>query len=152
MDSPYVYERKDLPTLMLQRYFPERTGRETILMRDFLKAHGEEYDRVAFSVRIGEGIAANPEHLPGVQEMTRYNSRMRIDILAWRGDLADIIEVKERVLPAVLGQLIAYRQMFLEENPGAREPRLIVVGRTATADALRVLTSNGITVYLYELT
>jgi hypothetical protein len=152
MDAPYVYDRSDLPTLLLQRYFPERTGRETVLMRDFIKAHGQEYDRIAFSVRIGEGIAPNPDHMPGVQEMTRFNSRMRIDMLGWKGNQADIIEVKERVLASVLGQLIAYRQMFLEENPGAHDPRLIVVGRTSTTDALRVLTANGVTVYLYDLT
>lgn len=149
---PYVYNREDFPQLLQQRYFPERTGRETVIMRDFLLTHGDEYDRVAFSVRIGEGLTPNPAHLDGIQAMTRFNSRMRIDILGWRGDQADIIEVKERVLASVYGQLVAYRQMFLEENPTARDPRLIVVGRTSTPDALRVLRSHGVTVYLYELT
>lgn len=152
MFAPYTFGRNDLPELLIRRYYPERTGRESIIIRDWLKQHGHEFDRIAFSVRIGEGLAPNPDHEPGIQAMTERVTKKRIDVLTWTGDQAGIVECKERVTAAVLGQLLAYRQLYLEENPGAKEPTLTVIGRTCTQDDLRVLLNHGITVYLYDPT
>lgn len=151
MDLRYIFGREQLSELLIMRFYPERTGRESIIIRDWLKARGAAYDRIAFSVRIGQGLEPNPDHLPEIQTMTRYNTRLRIDVLAWVADQAEIIECKERVLSSVLGQLLAYRQLFLEENPGSKEPILTVIGRTTTIDALRVLQAHNVNVYLYEL-
>ncbi len=150
METSYIYGRADLDALLIARYYPERTGRESVVIRDWLRLHGTEYDRIAFSVRIGTGLDADPEHMDGIQRMTRYNSRMRIDVLAWRGEEPEIIEVKERVTAGVLGQLLGYRQLFIEENPGTITPRLTVIGRWGSDDVLKILTSHGITVYLYD--
>lgn len=150
METPYVFGRTDLDALQIAARFPERTPRESTIIRDWLRAQGHRYDRFAFSVRIGQGLEPNPAHIPEIQNMTRYNTRMRIDVLAWEGDQPEIVECKERVLSSVLGQLLAYRKLFLDENPGAREPRLTAIGRYSTRDSIDVLTSHGITVFLYS--
>jgi hypothetical protein len=146
----YDFPGADLATLILRRFYPERTDRESTIIRDWLLAHGAEYDRFSFSVRVGEGQTPNPDDLPGVQRSVAFSSRKRIDVLAWRGAQPTIVEVKERVTPQVLGQLVAYRDLFLEEKPDAEEPILVAIGRYSDPDTLRVLTANGITVYLYE--
>lgn len=149
METPYLYGPSDIDALEIARRFPERTPRESTIMRDWVRSRGRQYTAIAFSVRIGQGLAPNPDHIPAIQNMTRYNTRMRIDILAWQGDQPEIIECKERVLASVLGQLLAYRKLFLDENPGAREPRLTAIGRASTRDSIDVLTAHGITVLLY---
>ena len=150
METPYVFGRDRFDELAIRSHFPERTPRESSIIRDWMNARGRDYDRIAFSVRIGQGLEPNPEHIPAIRDMTRYNSRMRIDVLAWIGAQPEIIEVKERVLASVLGQLLAYQQLFMEENPDARPPRLTAIGRYSTADTMRVLEANGVTVYLYD--
>jgi hypothetical protein len=45
--------------------------------------------------------------------------------------------------------MLGYRQLFLEELPDAPEPRLVVIGRTADQDAIRILTDHGVDVLLY---
>ena len=150
MSSGYDFTRDDLASLLLAKFFPERPNGETAIIRDFLSAHGAEYDRLSFSVRVGVGLTPDPSHLPGIQKNTVDSSRKRIDILLWQGDQPTIAEVKQRVNPAALGQLQTYRHLWLEENPDAREPRLIAIGRTSDGDTLRVLTAAGVTVYLYE--
>lgn len=152
MEIPYIFGRSDLSALIIRQYYPERTGRESMVIRDWLRVHGEEFDRIAFSVRIGAGLEPNPAHMPEIQSMARYNAMMRIDVLTWIGDQPGIVEVKERVTSGVLGQLLAYRHLFLKENPGAREPTLTTIGRTSTDDTLEVLRTHGITVYLYDAT
>lgn len=146
----YDFPGADLATLILRRFYPERTDRESTIIRDWLLAHGAEYDRFSFSVRVGEGQTPNPDDLPGVQRSVAFSTKKRIDVLAWRGAQPTIVEVKERVTPAVLGQLLTYRQLFLEENPDALEPILVAIGRTSDPDTIRALNTQGVSVFLYE--
>lgn len=147
----YDFARADLAELLLRKFFPERTDRESGIIRDFLLARGGEFDRWSFSVRVGEGVKPDPTHLQEIQANTARFSKKRIDMIAWQGDQAFIIEVKERVSPAVLGQLQTYRHLWLEENPDAKEPKLVAIGRYSDADTLRALNAHGIDVILYEV-
>jgi hypothetical protein len=150
MGTGYEFEATDLSVLILRRFYPERTDRESTVIRDFLLAHGHEYDRYEFSVRVGQGQTPDPTHLPGVQANTVRSTKKRIDLLFWRGEQPFIIEVKERVSPAVLGQLRTYRQLLLEDRPEIRIPMLKAIGRYSDDDTLRVLSAEGIEVLLYD--
>lgn len=145
----YTFGREKFAELLLRKYFPERTDRESGVLLAYLVAHADEFDEVTFSVRIGKGLEPNPEHLPGVQANTRFSTRKRIDMLARRGELYTIVECKERVTPASLGQITTYKHLFLEEHPDAIDPALVVIGRYSDEDTIRALQANGVTVYLY---
>jgi hypothetical protein len=145
----YAFGHDDLALLLLRRFYPERTDRESTIIRDYLLAHGAEFDKFAFSVRVGVGLTPDPTHLEGVQANTVFSTKKRIDMIAWVGNQAHIHEFKERVSPAVLGQLQTYRHLWLEENPDALDPRLVAIGRTSDEDTLRVLQANAIDVYIY---
>ncbi len=145
----YDYDAGAVLEAFLARHFPERTDRESGILRDYLSQHVTEYDRVSFSVRVGQGWTPDPAALAGVQRSVTWSTRKRIDFLGWSGNQPTIGELKERVSPAVLGQLRTYRQLLLEELPDVPEPRLIAIGRYSDPDTLRVLTGEGITVYLY---
>jgi len=149
MEDRYRYDASDFATLLLRKFYPERTDRESGVIRDYLQAHLHDFDRVSFSVRIGTGQQPDPTHLEGVQQNTAYSSKKRIDILGYFGKQPTIVEVKERITPAALGQILAYRHLFLEEFPDAPEPLLVIVGRYSDDDTIRVLQAHGITVYTY---
>lgn len=150
MENGYAFGSSDLTSLLIARHYPERTDRETPIIHAFLAAHGLEYDRYEFSVRVGQGTPPDPAHLPGIQAATTFNTRKRIDLIVWRGEHPTIIEVKERVTTAVLGQLLAYRHLLMEDRPGIEEPGLASIGRYSDDDTLRVLTAQGVNVYLYD--
>ena len=144
------YTRGTLLELFARMQFPERTHRESALIRDFLTRHIHEYDNYQFSVRVGQGLTPDPSHLPGVQDNTRHSTKKRIDIVAWNGEQATIFEVKFRANPAAIGQLATYRHLWMEEHPNAREPELAVIARYTDPDTQRVYDAAGITLYLYE--
>lgn len=150
MSSGYDYTRGTLLELFTRMQFPERTQRESALIKDFLEAHIEEYDTYQFSVRVGQGMTPDPTHLPGVQTNTTFSSQKRIDVVAWQGNQATIFEVKFRANPAALGQLTTYRHLWQEDNPDAPEPRLAIIARYTDPDTARVLSAHGVTVYLYD--
>jgi hypothetical protein len=150
MSEGYDFPGGSLAELILRRFYPERTHHESAIIRDYLLAHGLEYDRFQFSVRVGAGNPTDPEHLVGIQKSTAWSSRKRIDAIFWQGPRATIAEVKQRINPEVLGQLQTYAALWHEENPDFPPPKLIALGRYSDQDTLRVLAAHGIDVYLYD--
>lgn len=146
----YHFGRDDFARVLLMKFYPERTDGESAVIRDFLLEHIDDYDSLDFSVRVGEGLPPDPTHLPGVQRQTRFNSQKRIDLLAWRGQQPVIVEVKQRVTPASLGQILTYRHHWMQEHADAPEPELVVVGRASDPDTIASLNAHGVTVFVYE--
>jgi hypothetical protein len=145
----YDFTRDDFPMLLVRKFYPEKTDRETPVIRDFLLNHIHDFDRISFSVRVGEGATLLPDLPAGVARSAARSSKKRIDILGWRGQTPTIVEVKERVVADALGQLLMYRQLLLQENPNADEPRLVAIGRYSDPDTLQALATQGVDVYLY---
>jgi len=149
--SGYSWVRDEFPVLLLRSYFPERTNRESAIIRDYLLEHLQEYDRIDFSVHVGQGLTPDPTHLPAVQRNTVQSSQKRIDVVGYRGNTASLIECKTHISHEVMGQLLVDRQLWLEAHPDDAEPRLVAIGRTSNEDALRVLSTHGIDVFLYAV-
>lgn len=146
----YDFHRDSFPELLIRRFYPEKTDRESGLLKEFLMRHLHEYDTVSFSVRIGEGIKANPDHLAGVQRSTTFSSRRRIDMVLWRNQQVTLCEAKDRLRHDVLGQLLSDRQLWLEERPTDLEPKLIAIGRSSDEETERILSAHGIEIYVYD--
>jgi hypothetical protein len=145
----YEYAPTDFDLLLIRSHFPERTDGESLVIRAYLLEHIREFDHLTFGKRVGQGEPPDPTHLPAIQRQTTLNTQKRIDIFARRGTQPVIIEVKQRVTPAALGQILTYRHHFLEEEPNAPEPELVVVGRESDADTIAALNAHNVTVYLY---
>lgn len=148
-DLDYEYTSADFAQLLIRKAFPERTDGESAVIRAYLEKHITEFDRVSFGKRVGKGATLDPTTSPAAQRATAFSTRKRIDILAWRGSQPVIIEVKQRVTPAALGQILTYKHHFLEDFPDAAEPELVVVGRESDQDTLAALAAHNITTYLY---
>ena len=144
-----IYDRNDFGQLLIRRSYNERNEGESFVIRAYLMGHIREYDRLVFGKRVGTGVEPDPTHLARVQANTVFSTKLRIDILGWRGNQPVIIEVKQRITPACLGQILTYKHHFVEENPDVPEPELIVVGREAVDDAVVALQANSVTVYVY---
>jgi hypothetical protein len=145
----YTYSVLEFARLLIAKHYPERTDGESAVIRAYLLEHLSEFDSITFAKRVGRGIPADPTHEPGVQANAEFSGKLKIDILAYKGSLPYLIEVKQRVTPAALGQILTYRHEFLEEFPDAPEPSLVVVGREASENAIPALQAHGVTIYLY---
>jgi len=149
-DNGYWFTRADLPTLKIAAFYPERTTRESLVLRDFLIAHGDDYDRFGFSIRIGQSANPDPSHLIGVQKSTIWSNRKRIDLVCLAGSAVTLVEAKVRVEPSALGQILTYRQLWMQDNPDAQEPRLVVIGRYSDTDTIDALGAHGVDVFIYD--
>lgn len=145
----YWFTAADLPRLVVAAYYPERTDQESSVIRDYLNAHGTEFDTLGFSIRVGQALQPDPSHLIGVQRSTIYSTRKRIDFVGIKGDLTTLVEAKQRVQPSALGQILTYRKLYLEEHPDVHNVRLIVIGRYSDDDTVNSLIAHGVDVFIY---
>lgn len=145
----YWFTDSDLPNLVIANYYPERTDQESGVIRDYLHAHGTEFDVFGFSVRVGQALAPDPTHLIGVQRSTIYSTRKRIDFVGIKGELHTLVEAKQRVQPSAIGQILTYRKLYLEEHPEVHDVRMIIIGRYSDADTVNSATAHGIDVLIY---
>ncbi len=146
----YDYTREQIPKLLELGIIPEQPRPESTVILAFLAAHGELYDRFSFSVRVGPGRPANPEHDAGVQFSTTFSSMKRLDMLAWSGQSMTLFEAKYRLSADALGKLMMYRQLLMEELPDVAEPKLVALAKYADDVILGVFSSQGIDVYLFD--
>jgi hypothetical protein len=145
----YWFDAIDLPRLVVASYYPERTDQESAVIRDYLEAHGTEFDRLGFSVRVGQALAPDPTHLIGVQRSTIYSTRKRIDFVGIKGQLHTLVEAKQRVQPSAIGQILTYRKLYLEEHTDVHDAKLIIIGRYSDSDTVNSATAHGIDVLIY---
>lgn len=148
----YDFGNERFEELLLRRFYPEKTDHESKLLLEYLHEHVRDFDRVSFSVRIGEGVKADPSILPGVQRQAERNAKRRIDFVGWNGRRATLVELKTRLGHDVLGQLVTDALLWRAEFPDDEPPRLVAVGRSATEQELALLNAAGIDAYLYDTT
>lgn len=140
----------DLSHLLEQDIYPEQTEGESAVLRDWIRAHGAEYDEIKVSVRLGAGADVD-ENLPeNYRRMAGYVTRHRADAVARVGDSVTVVEAKIKVTSSVLGQLRTYRRLYLEDHPNVSDVNMLAVGRYGNLTTIRVLQAEGVDVALYQ--
>ena len=128
----------DLPT------YPGLFPPEVPYLRAWLVEHQAEYDRFEYNVRVGSGFDPGPSYDEATRKSSIANTQFRIDVVAWKGNQATLIEVKQHAGAGAVGQLLTYSHLWQEGNPAAPVPNLLVVTATLQPDLPRVLAAQGI--------
>ncbi len=135
-----------LAALLALNTYPHLRSVESAIVREWIRAHGAEYEEIAFDVLLGQGVELGP----GFDETTRQQATLlfqkRADLIASRAGLVNIVEVKRRIDFGPMGQLIGYATLYRAEFPDTRELRLTAIGWDALQDAQLVLNAHGIDV------
>lgn len=102
---------------------------------------------VTYDLHLGEGQPIQPRWDESMIALVKAVTRKRVDAVVVTPGATVIIEIKPRAGMSALGQLLAYRQLFLAEHAPAGELRLACVCERVAPDLDRVFGSYGI--YLY---
>lgn len=119
---------------------------EAHLMREWVKLHAADYDRIEFEVRLGPGGDAPADMPEALRAEYKHLTQRRADAIVWKGDNAVIIEVKARLKPQDLGQLLSYRWLFMNDNPHLPPPAMLALGRRGNEEVVNTLRVHGIDV------
>lgn len=138
-----------------KRYYPGMGPVETAVWRAWLRQYEVEWDRFEYNVRVGSGLpySAEVERMAGAEgdnlrRMWKSLTQMRIDAVGWRCTGATLFEVKDRATAGVIGQLLAYFDLFQELRQGATDVDLSCVCRSAQPDLRALFTAQGFALFV----
>jgi len=134
----------NLDLLLTRRQYEQVNKIESAIARAWLVAHGAEYDAVEFNVRLGAGQQLGPEFSDATRAAAQASTQKRADIVVTRAGQTTIIEIKERIGFSVLGQLLGYRALYLQDHPELTGIQLLAIGQSVRTDVEPVLREHGI--------
>jgi hypothetical protein len=142
-------EAERIELLNLAR-FPGRFPGEHEVIADWLPGAVNFYQRIAFNVHLGLGAQPPADLIEPWRSQAIRGTQKRADIIAWLPEGVVIIEAKDRATSDALGQLFAYRALWLEGNPSIPVIALEVICRRVNDDDLLAFTASGVTVRIFE--
>lgn len=125
------------------------TQLETAIAKAYLISHVHDFDRVDFNVGLGPGLDLGGAYPPYVQAAATASTKPRADMILWRGEVPTIVEVKGRIGPSAMGQLLTYWHIMREDNPKLLNVYKAVAGQTIQAGLPAIFERYGIHVELF---
>src|SRR5688572_2941507 len=108
-------------------WYPNLKEKEKLLWELFLTKHPDYYDKVAYNVRVGVG-RTYPADLPeNILRDGKLLSQPKIDVVGFKGNRIDIIELKPEPYLKALSQLRGYWNLFMQTFPELRPTNLVMI-------------------------
>jgi hypothetical protein len=117
---------------------------EVAVLKEWLRLHESEYTSFDYNVRTGTGTDPGPTYPQNIRDMGVAVTQKRIDAIAWNGNVPTLIEVKNRATLTAVGQILAYKVLFKQDNPLSPDPKLLLVAAKFDPDVYAVLQSHGV--------
>ena len=121
---------------------------EAALANAWLKANLDKYADIDWQKRVGYGVELGTEYDESIQQMAYQATRKRVDLVAYNGAGATIIELKDHVDLAAVRQAAQYAVLWRDSPVDPPVVAVVVVGRTADAAIADAAAALGVTVEL----
>jgi len=141
----------NIDALVSQAQYRGMASTQSRVTRAWLLQNATRFDRVEFEVHVGKGATPKAEWPESTRTQFLHQTQKRIDVVAWAGDFPVIVEVKKQLNVAAIGQCLAYRVLWMADNPGHPEPSMVMVGETADQDVITAAHLHAIDVELYPV-
>lgn len=109
-------EQPQYPPDLLLRY-PHMFPLDIAIWERFIVAHAANYRGFDYDVKVGSGTKPVGSVGANYANMQRELSRYRIDVVAHRDNLIEVLEVKPNASASALGQVITYVNLFVKDYP-----------------------------------
>lgn len=108
-------------------WYPHLSPDEAALWDRFIGQFPDMYDECSYDVKVGKAppfVTENPD--PAMQQQAPLY-QYKIDVVGYKGDQTDVIELKKGATMRVFGQVNGYRQLYRRDVDPASDPKAIVV-------------------------
>jgi len=128
--------------------YPHMVREEIAIWKRFLTKYGNKFDRYKYDVHVGQGVGKIPGYSKKDQDMFQRLTQKRIDVVAYKGRGAFIVEIKDRAGLSAIGQLTAYKRLYQEKYGRFTVTGLAIVAESIDPDVRHVAKTMGIEVVL----
>jgi hypothetical protein len=122
----------NLAELLAVNAYPGIDANEWPIVRDWLVECGEWYDRLELNVRLGEGRPTLDDDSESVKRMWKAITQVRADVIAWRGQDADVVEAKVEATIEATSQVRRYARLLRAQSPTVGRVTPVIICRKCT--------------------
>jgi len=108
-------------------WFPDLSHIEAEIWGRFIDAFPDMYDSVDYCFHVGTippMVAAHPD---SSMRAEKFLYQYEIDVVGYKGDQVDIIELKHAATMRALGQVNGYRELHMRDFPSSVIPKPVVI-------------------------
>jgi hypothetical protein len=126
--------------------YPHMMPFDVAIWERFIEQFPDMYDHVSYDVKVG----SIPEFVKNEPDVTHQAQaplyQRKIDVVGYKADQIDIIEIKPRAGTSALGQVVGYKLLYQRDFTPPVEPKAIVLTDHADDDLGHVAASMGVQV------
>lgn len=127
-----------------RNWYPHMMPYDVTIWERFIEQFPDMYDHVSYDVKVG----SLPSFDTTVNDATGGKAddlyKKKIDVVAYKGDQIDIIELKPDAKASAIGQLKLYRQLFIKEFNPPVMPKIILITDRLNADMQDFAVAEGV--------
>lgn len=117
---------------------------ETLIWERFLLSQPEAYDEVVYNLKLGAGADIPEDTPPNIASGYKQLTQHKIDVVGFKGQNVDIIELKPYAGATAVGQVIGYRDLYISHIDPNAKPNLVIITDTERADTKLICEKQGI--------
>lgn len=129
-------------------WYPNMKEAESGIWERFMAKYPDAYDQVVYNLKLGNG-ADIPEGTDeaianGFKQLTQH----KIDVVGFKGDKIDIIELKQYAGTAAVGQVVGYRELYMKHIDQNSNPNMVIVTDIQRPDTVTICNAQGISLII----
>ena len=110
--------------------YPHLSVEDTKIWNRFVEKYPNYYDAVSYDVRVGEGGKVEEQEIEAMKKDWKDLTRKRVDVIGYRNNDVDIIEIKPNASSWAIGQVMMYDKLFrLNKNVKGNVNKVIITDR-----------------------
>ena len=114
----------------------------------FISARPDFWETVDYDLAIGTGAPIAPGTEENMARDKKILTQYKIDVVGYRGNAVDIVELKPNAGASAIGQVKSYETLYKNYiNPDAKT-RAIIITDTARADVALLAYKMGVVIYI----
>lgn len=128
-----------------RNWYPHMMPEDVAIWERFIEQFPDAYDSVEYDVKVGsvpEFVAGHDD--PAMRAQAALYMR-KIDVVGYKADQIDLIELKPNAGTSSLGQILGYKHLFIRDFMPPEDPKAIVITNAVRPDTGEIAHSMGVT-------
>lgn len=125
-------------------WYPNMKEAETKMWNKFIEENPNAYDEVIYNLKLGEGADIPEGTQPNIASSFTQLTQHKIDVVGFKGNSIDIIELKPYAGMSAIGQVVGYRELYVKHIDEKANPNLVIVTDFERPDTKTVCEKQGI--------
>lgn len=118
--------------------YPHLGPEDIFIWEKFIANFPDFYKSVDYDMHVGNGRSYPRVSEPKIYDDMKWLSMKRIDVVGYKTNRIDIIEIKPRAGASAVGQVEVYSSLYKEKFPNAENVKKIIITDDMDPDTTRI--------------